>query len=196
MAEAVLAAGGRVVITGARSVDELKSVEKSVTQRFGSGRIAAVRADVSRPEQCRAAVDRTLEAFGGLHVLVNNAGRGMREISETFNTIAPRFWEVDLQAWSRIVDSNLNGAFYMAHAAAPTMLAQGFGRIINVSTSLATMQRKGYSPYGPSKAALEAMTSIWAQDLSGTGVTVNSLLPGGAADTDLLPGLPGQRSYL
>jgi len=55
------------------------------------------------------------------------------------------------------------------------------------------MIRKGYSPYGPSKAAVEAMTRVWAQDLEGTGVTANVLLPGGATDTDFLPDTPGGR---
>jgi 3-oxoacyl-[acyl-carrier protein] reductase len=55
------------------------------------------------------------------------------------------------------------------------------------------MVRRGYAPYGPSKAALEAMSRVWAQDLAGTGVTVNVYLPGGAADTDLLPPGPGKK---
>ena len=75
----------------------------------------------------------------------------------------------------------------MTRAAAPVMVARGFGKIINISTSAQTMVRKGYSPYGPSKAALEAASRIWAQDLEGTGVDVNVYLPGGAVDTDLLP---------
>ena len=64
---------------------------------------------------------------------------------------------------------------------------QGFGRVVNISTSQVTMVRTGYCPYGPSKAALEAMSVIWARDLQGTGVTTNVLLPGGATDTALLP---------
>jgi 3-oxoacyl-[acyl-carrier protein] reductase len=63
------------------------------------------------------------------------------------------------------------------------MLRGGFGRIINITTSLPTMQRRNNSPYGVTKAAIEAETLIWAQELNGTGVTVNSLIPGGAADT-------------
>ena len=66
------------------------------------------------------------------------------------------------------------------------MLRAGWGRIVNVTTSLPTMQRKQNSPYGVSKVAIEAETLIWAQDLAGTGVTVNSLIPGGAADTDFV----------
>jgi 3-oxoacyl-[acyl-carrier protein] reductase len=75
----------------------------------------------------------------------------------------------------------------MARAAVPLMLAAGWGRIVNITTSLSTMQRRENSPYGVSKAAIEAETLIWAQDLADSGVTVNSLIPGGAADTTFVP---------
>src|SRR5690606_10784991 len=77
--------------------------------------------------------------------------------------------------------------------AVPHMVAQGFGKVINISTSDQTMVRKGYSPYGPTKAALEAASRVWAQDLEGTGVEVYVYLPGGAADTDLLPSGPDRK---
>jgi len=75
----------------------------------------------------------------------------------------------------------------MAKAAVPHMLDQRWGRIINISMNHETMRRTGFSPYGPSKAALESETAIWAQDLAGTGVTVNALLPGGATRTGMVP---------
>lgn len=81
----------------------------------------------------------------------------------------------------------------MARACVPHMLANGFGKVINISTSDQTMARRGYSPYGPSKAALEAMSRVWAQDLEGKGVDVNVYLPGGAVDTDVLPPGAGKR---
>jgi len=71
------------------------------------------------------------------------------------------------------------------------MLAARWGRIVNVSMNHETMRRAGFSPYGPSKAALESETIIWARDLAGTGVTVNALLPGGATRTGMIPaGMP------
>ena len=88
--------------------------------------------------------------------------------------------------WREIILTNVNGTFLMARSAAPVMVAAGWGRIVNVTTSLATMQRRHNSPYGVSKAAIEAETLIWAKDLEGTGVTVNSLIPGGAADTEFV----------
>ena len=130
--------------------------------------------------------------FGRLDALVNNAGLGMGLVSERFTTHPTRFWETPPEAWRRIVDTNLNGAFHMAAAAARAMVPQGSGKIVNVSTSLPTMVRRGYAPYGPTKAALEAASRVWAQDLEGTGVTVNVYLPGvGASDTALIPGGPG-----
>jgi NAD(P)-dependent dehydrogenase (short-subunit alcohol dehydrogenase family) len=82
-----------------------------------------------------------------------------------------------------VIDTNVNGPFMTARCAVPFMLKAGWGRIVNVSVSQGTMRRRGFSPYGPSRAALESETIIWAQDLEGTGVTVNALLPGGATLT-------------
>jgi 3-oxoacyl-[acyl-carrier protein] reductase len=75
----------------------------------------------------------------------------------------------------------------MAKAVAPHLVKQGWGRIVNITTSHFTMVMDGFSPYGPSKAAMEAASVIWSKDLAGTGVTVNALLPGGAANTRMIP---------
>jgi 3-oxoacyl-[acyl-carrier protein] reductase len=149
--------------------------------------MVAIAANVSNFKSCESPVQATLERFGDLHALVNNAGQGMRLISETFNTKPVPFWEIDADHWRSIMATNVNGAFNMARACVPHMLDRKFGKVINISTSDQTMVRRGYSPYGPSKAALEAMSRVWAQDLEGTGVDINVYLPGGAADTDLLP---------
>jgi 3-oxoacyl-[acyl-carrier protein] reductase len=82
-----------------------------------------------------------------------------------------------------MVRSNIDGSVLLTTLLVPGMLARGFGRIVNISTGAATMVRARYSPYGPSKAFIEAMTRIWAEELAGTGVTANVLLPGGAVDT-------------
>ena len=76
----------------------------------------------------------------------------------------------------------------LAGLVAPHLIDQAWGRIINVTTSLDTMHRRAYTPYGPSKAALEAASSCWAKDLDGTGVTVNVLVPGGPTNTGFIPG--------
>ena len=155
------------------------------------GKVIPIIADIRNPEECKRVVEETNEKLGGVHILVNNAGVGMLLVSDSFTRIPTKFWEVDVDTWRRIIDTNFNGAFQMAREVVPHFLAQGWGRIVNVTTSVHTMQRQGFSPYGSSKAAFEAATSSWAGDLDGTGVTVNILIPGGAADTNLLPGNPG-----
>jgi NAD(P)-dependent dehydrogenase (short-subunit alcohol dehydrogenase family) len=186
MALEMAAAGMRVALTGATRSPALDD-SVAAANALVPGSAIAIAADVADYAACESAVARTIEAFGRIDVLVNNAGLGMRLVSETFNTVPTRFWEAPPEAWRRIVEANLIGAFNMARAAVPPMVAQGFGKVINISTSDQTMVRKGYSPYGPSKAALEAASRAWAQELADTGVDVNVYLPGGAADTDLLP---------
>ena len=150
-------------------------------------------ADIRDPMQCAEIISDTVATFGGIDTLVNNAGVGMLLVSESFNRTPPKFWDVQPEIWAQIIETNVNGGFQMAREAVPHMLEKGWGRIVNVTTSIQTMQRAGYSPYGPSKAALETSSSCWAEDLEGTGVTCNILIPGGAADTNLLPGNPGRR---
>lgn len=191
-AHALAGAGWRLMLTAARSADELKAVVADVAETFGADRVAGVLADAGDPEQAERAVEETGRRFGRIDALVNNAGRGPREWSETFTQAPEKFWDTPADAWREIVRSNVDGPFLMARAAAPTMIAQGWGRIINISTSRVTMVRRGYAPYGPSKAALDAMTRVFAQDLEGTGVTVNTLLPGGATATSFIPGDAGR----
>ncbi len=193
MAMSLVGAGAKVAITSAREAGELKSVEEEAAETAGPGRLIALQADVRSYADCERVVAATLKQLGGLHCLVNNAGRGMGLIHPNYVEERPRFWEAPLEGWEEVVDTNLNGVFRMTRAAAPHMIAQGFGKIINVSTSDVTIVRVGYSPYGPTKAALEAMTRIWAQDLEGTGVTANVFLPGGATDTKILPVMANKR---
>jgi 3-oxoacyl-[acyl-carrier protein] reductase len=126
--------------------------------------------------------------FGGIDVLVNNAARGPREAHDNFFAAKPKIWETPVDAFGRMVDTNLTGQFFMAKAVMPTMLAARFGRIINISTSLPTMVAQGLAVYGACKAALEVMSVVWSRDLVDTGITCNVLLPGGPADTELIPG--------
>jgi NAD(P)-dependent dehydrogenase (short-subunit alcohol dehydrogenase family) len=187
MALGLARAGANVVLTAARSRGEMDQVAEEAAKITGAGIVRPFLADVSKEEDCGRVVDKTVREFGGLHILVNNAGRGMRLVSEKFFDTPTKFWETDPAAWKMIVDTNVNGPFLMARAAVPHMLKQRWGRIVNISINHETMRRPGFSPYGPSKAALESETIIWAQDLAGTGVTVNALLPGGATDTGMVP---------
>jgi NAD(P)-dependent dehydrogenase (short-subunit alcohol dehydrogenase family) len=137
-------------------------------------------ADVTNTSDCEIIVDAAVKRFGRLDILVNNAGRGMKYVSDSFMTEPTRFWEISPETWRLIIDTNVNGPFLMARTAAPVMTKAGWGRIINISVSRETVRRRGFSPYGPSKAALESETIIRSQELQGTGVTVNAFLPGGA----------------
>jgi NAD(P)-dependent dehydrogenase (short-subunit alcohol dehydrogenase family) len=188
MALGLLRAGANVVITAARTPQEIETVENEDVKIGDAGVLRKFVADVTREEDCRLAVSETIREFGSVHILLNNAGRGMRFVSEKFFDTPTKFWQTDPAVWRMIIDTNVNGPFLMAREVAPHMLKQGWGRIINISMNHETMRRAGFSPYGPSKAALESETIIWAQDLAGTGVTVNSLLPGGATDTGMVPG--------
>jgi NAD(P)-dependent dehydrogenase (short-subunit alcohol dehydrogenase family) len=187
MALGLARAGANVVITAARNRSEIDRVADEAAKIPGAGAVRPMLADVTNEEDARRVVSETLREFGGVHILVNNAGRGMRFVSEKFFDTPTKFWETDPAVWRMIVDTNVNGPFLMARAAAPHMMNQRWGRIVNISINYETMRRRGFSPYGPSKAALESETVIWAQDLDGTGVTVNALLPGGATDTGMVP---------
>ncbi len=148
--------------------------------------------DVTSATDVEAAFAETA-ALGQVHILVNNAGRGMKYVSASFMTEPTPFWMIEPQTWRMVIDTNVNGPFLMARSAVPAMLKAGWGRIVNVSMNHETMRRRGFSPYGPSKAALESETIIWAQELAGTGVTVNALLPGGATLTGMIPdGVPDE----
>ena len=156
----------------------------------GDDCVLPILADVSDPESVQKAVDRTIAELGGLHILVNNAGINSRSAGLALAGTAdpPNFWETSADAWSSVLSINLSGAFYMASAVVKHMIDQGWGRIIGVTTSMDSMWRRGGSPYGPSKAGHEALVAIMAQDLAGTGVTANVLIPGGGTHTNMTAG--------
>jgi NAD(P)-dependent dehydrogenase (short-subunit alcohol dehydrogenase family) len=182
MAIGLARAGAHVIVTAARGSTEIEELANS-----SDGMIFPIVADVTKETDCRRVVAEAVDKFGKLDVLVNNAGRGMKFVSESFMTAPTKFWEVAPETWRMIIDTNVNGPFLMSREAVPHMLANKWGRIINISMNSATITRKGFSPYGPSKAALESETKIWAQDLEGSGITVNMLLPGGAVETGMIP---------
>jgi len=189
IAEGYVREGARVAVTAARECSEIEAFAAI----WGADLALAFVADVADLTACERVVADTISCFGHLDVLVNNAGRGMRYVSPQFLAEPTRFWEVDPAVWRMVIDTNVNGPFLMARAAIPHMLRRGTGAIINVSMNYETMKRRGFSPYGPSKAALESETIIWAQDLEGTGITVNEVLPGGATATGMIPpGIPDE----
>ena len=130
MADALVQAGHRVLVTGARAPDELEAA----CVRWNQGRVAPVSAwrlaDVAQWADCQAVAAQCIATFGRIDGLVNNAGRGMREISEEFNRKPALFWQADPQGFRNIVEANVQGAFLMARACVPAMVAQGFGRVV------------------------------------------------------------------
>jgi NAD(P)-dependent dehydrogenase (short-subunit alcohol dehydrogenase family) len=185
IALAYAGAGADVVISAARNADEAEAVAELGASLPGS--IHAVQADVTVAGDVERLVARALDISGRIDVLVNNAARGMRFVNPRFMTDPQAFWEADPKAWALVIETNIVGVFLMSRAVVPHMLAAGGGSIINVTINHSTMVRRGFSPYGPSKAALEAMTSVWAAELEGTGVHINLLAPGGATNTGMIP---------
>ncbi len=188
MARGLISAGHRVVAID-RDADgpDMRELSDACASLGFADRLLPVKTDITQPQQCAAAVEQAVARFGAVHGLINNAGLGMQDIGPVQVGPRKRFYEVTPEAWRGVIDVNLNGAFMMARALAPRLVEAGWGRIVNVVTSTSTMQAVGFSPYGPSKAGLEAATVVWSKDLDGTGVTVNALLPGGAANTRMIP---------
>ncbi len=180
IAEAFAAEGAKVVITAALHRDEIEGSANAISGK-------AVLADITKQRDVNNLVNSVIKDFGRIDILVNNAARGMRFVNESFMTDPKPFWEAEPESWQMVISTNVNGTFLMTSAVVPYMLKQHYGRIINISINLETMKRKGFSPYGPSKAALESMSAIWAQELEGTGITMNVLLPGGATLTGMIP---------
>ncbi len=191
MARALLDEGTKIAAVD-RNADGLAQFAAEAGRAGASARFHTVTADVRDEAAIAALVAGTIDRFGGLHALVNNAGLGPQHVVADFATRKVKFWEAKPADWQRLFDVNVRGPFLTACAVVPHMLHQGWGRIVNVTTSFDTMLEEGFSPYGPAKAALEAQSAIWAKDLKGTGVAVNILVPGGAADTPFVPVRAGQ----
>jgi len=184
IAEVYIQEGASVTVTAAREQAELNQLAK----QDGPERVLALLADVTNPEACEQVVDQTIQQFGHVDILVNNAGRGMKYVNASFLMEPTRFWEAEPAAWRMIIETNVNGPFYMARAVVTRLLEQQReGSIINISMNYEGMKRRGFSPYGPSKAALESASAIWTQELIEARIRVNILLPGGITNTGMVP---------
>jgi gluconate 5-dehydrogenase len=181
MAQALTQAGAAVAVTGR---DRVRA--ETVARALGGAAIA-IALDVRDEASVQAGVAETRERLGGLDMLVNNAGIGMRTVNPRFLTEPQSFWEVAPDGFRDVLNTKATGCFLVARAVVPLMLDQGAGRIVNISMNEQTMVRRGFVPYGPAGAAVEALSRVMAADLAGTPVTVNMLLPGGATDTGMIP---------
>lgn len=185
MALALAQAGARVIAVDLLA-DNLARVEREA-QGLGNGdSLIGIAGDIRNAQDCRRAIDAAHDKFGGADILVNNAGLlpSYAYPGRFLDGAAPaKFWNLDDDVVRHVIDTNYVAHDRMTRYALPHMIAQGWGRIVNVTTRLSTMNRSGGSPYGAAKAALEMASEIWLKDLAGTGVTVNILNPGAAVDT-------------
>ncbi len=182
LCKAFVGAGMRV---GVCDIDQAGA--ERVAAQYGVDKAVAVAANVADAAACQRAVDMVATHFGALHALVNNAGLGTGSIRRDHFARMIEFEEVSVDIWHRFIDTNLNGPFHMAKAAMPRFRAAGFGRIVNVTTSFFTMIRQGFYPYGVAKAGLESWTHSLGYELAGSGITANVVVPGGPADTPMVP---------
>jgi 3-oxoacyl-[acyl-carrier protein] reductase len=182
MTLAMVEAGARVAMMDI----DVQSLTQSAEEAMAIGGrdcVVQVIGDVSRPGDAERVVQTTLHELGGLHILINNAGINPRLTSS--GEIS--FCDIPPETWFRVAAVNYIGPVLLAAASVKHMLTRNWGRIIGVTTSLDTMCAKGQPAYGSSKAAHEAFTASIAQQLDGSGVTVNVLVPGGRSNTNMIP---------
>jgi gluconate 5-dehydrogenase len=181
MARALMNAGARVAITS-RDADRAAAAAADL----GSN-VVGLALDARDEGAVAAGVAEVWERFGGIDLLVNNAGIGMRTVNPRFLSSPQPFWEVRPNGFRNLLETKVTGCFLMARAVVPLMLEQGHGRIVTISMNESTMVRRGFVPYGPSGAAVEALSRVMAADLADSPLTVNLLLPGGATNTGMIP---------
>ncbi len=159
-----------------------RGVESVAAEIRSVGRKAlALDADVTKPEQVRGMVQRTLRELGRIDILVNNAGLAL--VAGKRN-----LWEMDDEEWRREIDVNLNGVYHCCKAVAKALVEQGEGgRIINVSSLAGRVAQPQYGGYTPAKFGVIGLTQMLALELAPHRVTVNAICPG-STDTDMMDG--------
>jgi len=178
IAQGFLEAGANVAIC-ARSAKELDQTEQRLSEKFSGQRVKAFTLDVtdlSAVEECLATI---LKGFGGLHVLVNNAG-----IYGPMGSL----WRTSAEEWDAALRINIQGSLYPIRAVIPYFLKKGYGKIIQISGGGATSPLPRITAYAASKAAIVRLAESVAQDLKGTGIDVNSIAPG-ALNTKMMEDL-------
>ncbi len=173
MAAALVEAGARVMVTGR---DQARAEATAAELGFSA---VPCQLDVRDERSVAACIAQARDAWEGIDMLVNNAGIGMRTVNPRFLSEPQPFWEVTAAGFRDLVETKMLGCFLMAREVVPLMLREGGGRIVNISMNEQTMVRRGFVPYGPAGAGVEALSRVMAADLAGSSVTVNILLPGG-----------------
>jgi len=181
-----LLGAGYCVMANDIAPDALEQLTRDAAERQGAAPLATIAADVATDDGVAAILRETMARFGRLDILINNAGIDAHLLRPAGSERPKNFRDVTPDEFRRVIMVNAVAGFLMTRAAVEPMLAQGWGRIINVTTSLDTMFRKSMLPYGPAKACNEAYCAVMAEELAGTGVTVNILVPGGPVNTRLV----------
>jgi NAD(P)-dependent dehydrogenase (short-subunit alcohol dehydrogenase family) len=196
IAEGLADAGAMIAMCGL-GADALDAVANTIRDQIGDANIISAECDISDETATAAFIDAVISKFGRIDALINNAGLGCAAVRPDFMSNPVPIWQLDPAEWRRVVEVNTIGTFLMTRWATPHMVAQGSGRIVNVTTTFQTMLAPAFGAYGPSKAGIESMTSILVEELAETGVTVNVVVPGGPADTEQIPnGLIADRDDL
>jgi len=190
MTRGLLAAGIRVAGVD-RDHDPLEELAASAHEQGKVAELLTIQTDLTNDSAADEITKATRARLGRIDILVNNAGIGPGAIRADSWQRPLKFWEVTSDQWRRFVAVHTTAPLALANAVVPEMMRSGWGRIVNVTTSLGTMLNAGSPTYGPSKAALEALSAIMAKDLDGTGVTVNVLVPGGITNTPMVSDAAG-----
>lgn len=167
VAESLLRGGADVVISG-RSAGALAEAAAELAEAGGAGRIETVAADVRRPADAERLIAAAVDRFGGLDVLINNAGVGR------FEAVA----EQSVDDWAQVVETNLSGVFYCCRAAIPVLRRRGGGWIVNVSSLAGTYPFANGAAYCASKAGLDAFSAALMQEVRFDGIRVSAVAPG------------------
>ena len=180
IAEAFAREGAKAVVTSARQRNEIEQVASTHSAALPSLRMFRIRT-MFRSWSMLLSSD-----FGRIDILVNNAARGMKFVNESFMTEPKPFWEADPDMWRMVIDTNISGVFLMTRAVIPHMLRRKFGRIINISSYSRNDEAQRILSIRSVESSARIDEHIWAQELEGTGITLNVLLPGGATNTGMI----------
>ncbi len=177
MAQMLLKHGAKVIIA-ARNQERLDKAYSTLTDKGYD--VHKVLLDVRDEESIKSAASWFTENFDHLDMLINNAG-----ISMSPEETPARFYDIPTSTFRNIVETDFTGYFLVSKVFVPLMIQHGKGRIVNVSTSIPTMTRKGMIPYGPARAGMEAMSKILSEELRDLNIMVNVICPGGPTDTPM-----------
>ncbi len=167
---------GAAVVLASRSLNLLVPIARQINE--GGGRALALEVDVSQYASVAMMVEKTVEHFGQLNILVNNAGIAMVAPAEELSPLD----------WQRALDIDLTGVFYGCQCAARKMMAQGGGCIINITSVYGLVAAPGRAAYCASKAACNMLTKVLAVEWAKKNIRVNAIAPG-YIRTELVQGL-------